>query len=218
MNKKKRILILKQLEKNNHKYKKNSLKYHSPFELLISVMLSAQCTDIRVNKITNRLYKIANTPEKFLSLGINKIRYLIKSIGLFNKKAKNIIEISKILIKYHNSQIPNNRKELESLPGVGRKTANIILNTIFNFPTIAVDTHVFRFCKRTKFVTGNNVLEIEKKLIQKVPTKYKKNCHYFFLNHARYICTAKNPKCQSCIINKLCEFKKKKTNIHLFLK
>lgn len=185
------------------------LIYQTEFELLIAVILSAQTRDSQVNRITKNLFKLANTPSSMLSLGVDRIKDYIKHIGLFNSKAKNIIQTCQLLIQKYNGVLPSNRIALESLPGVGRKTANIILNTVFNQPTIAVDTHIFRFCNRSRFVTGNNVLEVERKLISEVPDEFKKNCHKYFIKYGRQICQAKNPRCYNCVISNLCEFDKK---------
>lgn len=188
---------------------KIELNFNSDFELLISVLLSAKSTDISVNKATKKLYQIANSPEKILSLGIQKLKIFIKNIGLYNNKAENIMKICKILIKKHNSVIPENRELLEELPGIGRKSANIILNVIFKWLTIGVDTHVFRVSNRTKFALGKNVKIVEKKLLNCVPNKYKLNFHHLFVLHGRYICIARRPKCNICNIYDLCEFKNK---------
>lgn len=210
MNSIKRYKILCTLQNYNYDYTNNTeLVYKSEFELLISVLLSAQTRDSQVNKVTKKLFNIANTPETILFLGLNNLKNYIKSIGLFNKKSENIIKICRLLIKNYNGIIPNNRLALESFPGVGRKTANIILNIIFGFPTIAVDTHVFRFCNRSRFAIGNNAISVEKKLISVVPQEFKKYCHLWFVRHGRYICQAKQPKCYKCIIADLCEFNKK---------
>lgn len=208
MNKQKRIDILTRLRDNNPT-PTTELVFNSPFELLISVLLSAQATDISVNKATAKLYPIANTSEKMLALGINEIKHYIKTIGLFNTKAENIIKICQILIDKYNSQVPENREALESLPGVGRKTANVVLNTAFGWPTIAVDTHIFRVCNRTNFAPGKNVLEVEQKLIKVVPIEFKVDCHHWFILHGRYTCIARKPRCSSCIIEDLCEFNDK---------
>ncbi|MGP1945895.1 MAG: endonuclease III [Arsenophonus sp. ER-QC15-MAG3] len=207
MNKQKRIAILTRLRENNLTISK--LTFNSPFELLIYVLLSAQANDLTVNKVITKLYKVANTPEKILAIGINEIKSYIKIIGLFNIKAKNIIKICQILIDKYNSKVPENRELLELLPGIGRKTASVILNLAFGWPTIAVDTHVFRVCNRTKFSTGNNVIEVEKKLFKTVPIEFKLNCHHWFIMHGRYTCIARKPRCKSCIIEDLCEFKDK---------
>ncbi|MGP1931139.1 MAG: endonuclease III [Arsenophonus sp. ET-YP4-MAG3] len=207
MNKKKQITILNRLYEKNIITKK--LIFNSSFELLIFVLLSAQATDIIVNEATSKLYKIANTPKKILALGIDGIKYYIKKIGLSNIKAKNIIETCKILINKYNGEIPENREALESLPGVGRKTANIILNTVFGWPTIAVDTHVFRVCNRTNLASGKNVIKVEEKLLKIIPFKFKFDCHHLLISHGRYTCIARKPRCESCIIEDLCEFKNK---------
>jgi len=208
MNKQKRIDILTRLRDNNPT-PATELFFNSPFELLISVLLSAQATDISVNKATAKLYPIANTAEKMLALGINEIKHYIKTIGLFNTKAENIIKTCQILIDKYNSQVPENREALESLPGVGRKTANVVLNTAFGWPTIAVDTHIFRVCNRTNFAPGKNVIEVEQKLIKVVPIEFKADCHQWFILHGRYTCIARKPRCGSCIIEDLCEFNDK---------
>lgn len=211
MNSIKRYKILCKFRDYNHKHNHNNteLVYNSEFELLIAVLLSAQARDTQVNKVTKKLFNIANTPKAMLSLGLNNIKNYIKSIGLFNKKSENIIKICQVLIKNYKGALPNNRAELESLPGVGRKTANIILNIAFNFPTIAVDTHVFRFCNRSHFAVGKNTIAIEKELISVVPEKFKKHCHLWFVRHGRYICQSKQPKCSDCFIVDLCEFDNK---------
>lgn len=208
MNKQKRIDILTRLRDNNPT-PTTELVFNSPFELLISVLLSAQATDISVNKATAKLYPIANTAEKMLALGINEIKHYIKTIGLFNTKAENIIKTCQILIDKYNSQVPENREALESLPGVGRKTANVGLNTAFGWPTIAVDTHIFRVCNRTNFAPGKSVIEVEQKLIKVVPIEFKVDCHHWFILHGRYTCIARKPRCGSCIIEDLCEFNDK---------
>ena len=185
------------------------LIYHSNFELLISVMLSAQATDISVNKATEKLYAKANTPEKILALGETSLKKYIKTIGLFNTKAKNILKTCELLIAHHHSQVPNDRAALEALPGVGRKTANVILNTAFGEPTIAVDTHIFRVANRTGLATGKTPREVEDKLVKAVPAQYRHDAHHWLILHGRYTCTARNPKCMECRINDLCEFKEK---------
>ncbi|WP_063655860.1 endonuclease III [Candidatus Arsenophonus triatominarum] len=208
MNKQKRIDILTRLRDNNPT-PTTELVFNSPFELLISVLLSAQATDISVNKATAKLYPIANTAEKMLALGIDEIKHYIKTIGLFNTKAENIIKTCQILIDKYNGQVPENREALESLPGVGRKTANVVLNTAFGWPTIAVDTHIFRVCNRTNFAPGKNVIEVEQKLLKVVPIEFKVDCHHWFILHGRYTCIARKPRCGSCIIEDLCEFNDK---------
>ncbi len=208
MNKKKRIEILKRLCENNPK-PTTELVYSSPFELLISVLLSAQATDISVNKATKKLYLIANTPEQILNLGLEELKSYIKTIGLYNSKAENIMKTCKILIDKYQSQVPEDRIALESLPGVGRKTANVVLNTAFGWPTIAVDTHIFRVCNRTRFAPGKTVELVEEKLLKVVPNEYKLDCHHWFILHGRYICIARKPRCGSCFIEDLCEYKEK---------
>lgn len=208
MNKKKQIAILTRLRDNNLT-RTTEFIFNSPFELLISVLLSAQSTDISVNKTTEKLYLFANTPEKMLTLGVDKVKHYIKRIGLFNTKAKNIIKTCQILIDKYNGEIPESREALESLPGVGRKTANIVLNIIFGWPTIAVDTHIFRVCNRTKFAPGKNVIKVEQKLLNIIPIEFKMNCHHFLILHGRYTCIARKPRCESCIIEDLCEFNDK---------
>ena len=182
------------------------LIYKTPFELLISVILSAQATDISVNKATKRLFAVANTPEDIISLGHNNLKKHIKTIGLYNNKAKNIIDTCKTLVEKHNGKVPNTRESLENLSGVGRKTANVILNTVFGEPTIAVDTHIFRVSNRTGIATGRNVIEVENKLLRHVPDEFKKDAHHLLILHGRYTCTARNPKCEICIIYDDCEW------------
>lgn len=208
MNKQKQINILTRLRDNNPT-PKTELIFNSPFELLISVLLSAQATDISVNKATAKLYPVANTAEKIMALGLDEIKLYIKTINLFNTKAKNIIKTCQILIDKYNGEVPKDCKALESLPGVGHKTANVVLNTAFSYPTIAVDTHIFRVCNRTNFAPGKNVMEVEQKLLKIVPTEFKINCHHWFILHGRYTCIAKKPCCNSCIIEDLCEFNNK---------
>ncbi len=181
------------------------LLYSSPFELLIAVILSAQATDISVNKVTPSLFKTANNPQKIIDLGLVNLKKHIKTIGLFNTKANNIIKTCEILIAQFDSAIPSTRKDLETLPGVGRKTANVILNTIFKQPTMAVDTHIFRVSKRIGLTKGDNVLKVENDLIKNIPAKYKLHAHHWIILHGRYTCTARSPKCNTCIINDLCE-------------
>ena len=185
------------------------LHYSSPFELLIAVILSAQSTDKGVNKATADLFKAAPTPEKMAALKESGLKKHIKTIGLFNTKAKNIIKTCQLLIKEHQSQVPDDRAALEALPGVGRKTANVILNTAFGHPTIAVDTHIFRVANRTKIAPGKNVLEVEKKLIKFIPDEFKVDAHHWLILHGRYTCIARKPRCGACVIEDLCEFKDK---------
>lgn len=198
--------ILTILKKNNPK-PTSELKFNSGFELLIATVLSSKTTDKNVNIATKKLFNIANTPSKILSLDINKIKNCIKNVGFYNIKSKNIIKISRILIDKYNGNIPNKRIFLELLPGVGRKTTNIVLNTIFGFSTIAIDTHVFRVSNRTGFVKENNIKLLEKKLIKLIPKEFKKNFHNWFMLHGKNICTAKKPLCNSCIIKNFCESK-----------
>ena len=185
------------------------LEYSTPFELLIAVLLSAQSTDVGVNKATRKLYPVANTPQAIIDLGIDKLKSYVKTIGLYNTKAENIIKTCNILVKQHNSTIPDNREALEALPGVGRKTANVVLNTAFGHPTMAVDTHIFRVGNRTKIAPGKNVLEVEKKLLKVIPKEFLVDAHHWMILHGRYVCTARKPKCGSCLIEDLCEFKQK---------
>lgn len=208
MNKEKRYKILSLFHTHNSD-PKLELIFSSDFELLLSVILSAQSTDIMVNKITKKLFKIANTPQSILFLGLEKLKNYIKNIGLYNIKALNIIRTSFIIFHKYHGRIPKNRIELESLPGVGRKTANIILNVLFQKNTIAVDTHVFRVANRTNFAKGKNVKEVEKKLIKVVPVFFKLKIHSWFVLHGRYICTARKVNCNICLIAQLCEFNKK---------
>ena len=189
------------------------LIYKTPFELLVAVILSAQATDISVNKATKKLFAIANTPETILSLGLKKIKSYIQTIGLYNNKAKSIIETCKILLEKYNGEVPKNRIALEELSGVGRKTANVILNTVFGEPTIAVDTHIFRVSNRTGIAPGKSVLEVEEKLLKYVPDVFKRDAHHLLILHGRYTCTARNPKCDSCIIFDDCEWKERKKHI-----
>ncbi len=187
----------------------SELKYDSTFELLISVLLSAQATDISVNKATAKLYPVANTPETIFALGVNGLSPYIKTIGLFNSKAKNAIATCKILIDQHNSEVPEDRAALEALPGVGRKTANVVLNTAFGHPTIAVDTHIFRVSNRTGLAPGKDVVAVENKLIKFVPKEFKVDAHHWLILHGRYTCVARKPRCGSCIIEDLCDYKQK---------
>ncbi|MFZ6045457.1 endonuclease III [Pseudomonas sp. CR3202] len=185
------------------------LAYSTPFELLIAVILSAQATDVGVNKATARLYPVANTPEAIYALGVEGLSEYIKTIGLYNSKAKNVIETCRILIEKHGSQVPDNREDLEALPGVGRKTANVVLNTAFRQPTMAVDTHIFRVSNRTGIAPGKNVLEVEKKLLKFVPKEFLLDAHHWLILHGRYVCVARKPRCGACRIEDLCEYKAK---------
>ena len=188
---------------------RSDLEYQSNFELLISVILSAQATDVSVNKATAELYPVANTPEKILALGETGLKKYIKTIGLFNSKAKNVIATCKILIEQHDSEVPEDRVALEALPGVGRKTANVVLNVAFGHPTIAVDTHIFRVSNRTGIAPGKNVLAVEKKLLKFVPSEFKLDAHHWLILHGRYICKARKPLCGECPIIEWCEFTRK---------
>lgn len=208
MNKEKRIEILTRLRDNNPQ-PTTELLFDSPFELLISVLLSAQATDVSVNKATRPLYAVANTPQAILDLGVDGVKSYIKTIGLFNTKAENVIKTCRMLVELHNGEVPEDRAALEALPGVGRKTANVVLNTAFGWPAIAVDTHIFRVCNRTKFAPGKNVDEVEQKLLRVVPAEFKVDCHHWFILHGRYTCVARKPRCGSCIIEDLCEFSEK---------
>ena len=208
MNKTKRIQIYERLKGSNPK-PTTELVYKSHFELLIAVMLSAQATDVSVNAATKKLYPVANTPKSIVALGESKLRSFIKTIGLFNTKARNIIKTCEILIAIHGGQVPNKRASLEALPGVGRKTANVVLNTAFGHPTIAVDTHIFRVSNRTKLAPGKNVKEVEDRLIRLTPEEYKLDAHHWLILHGRYVCIARKPRCGACVIEELCEYKNK---------
>lgn len=185
------------------------LEYSSPFELLVAVILSAQATDKSVNLATRRLFPQANTPEKIFALGVPGLTEFIKSIGLYKTKAKNILATCQLLIQLHHSEVPRTREQLETLPGVGRKTANVILNTAFGEPTIAVDTHIFRVANRTGIAPGKNVLEVELKLLKAVPKEFRLDAHHWLILHGRYVCKARKPECAVCKINHLCEYKNK---------
>lgn len=208
MNKTKRHEIFSRLRDANPN-PTTELKYDSVFELLISVILSAQATDVSVNKATEKLYPVANTPEAIYELGVDGLKSYIKTIGLYNSKAENVIKTCRALIDQHDSQVPDNRKELEALPGVGRKTANVVLNTAFGQPTMAVDTHIFRVSNRTKIAPGKTVLEVEKKLVKFIPEEFMVDAHHWLILHGRYTCIARKPKCGECLINDLCEYKAK---------
>lgn len=187
------------------------LIYHSPFELLIAVMLSAQATDVSVNKCTIHLFRMAPTAQAMLELGIDKVMECIRTIGLYKTKAKHVMETCRILVQLYNGNVPQTREELEALPGVGRKTANVVLNTAFGHPTIAVDTHIFRVCNRTGLAPGKTVREVEDKLMQVVPKQFRLNAHHWLILHGRYICKARKPLCEQCLINDLCEYPAKST-------
>ena len=208
MNKQKRIQIFTRLREQNPA-PTTELNYSSEFELLIAVILSAQATDVGVNKATTKLYAVANTPESILHLGEDGLKQYIKTIGLFNSKAKNVIRTCQILVDQFESRVPAQRENLESLPGVGRKTANVILNTAFGIPAIAVDTHIFRVSNRTGIAPGKNVVEVEKRLMRLVPDEFKQDAHHWLILHGRYTCIARKPRCGSCIIEDLCEYRHK---------
>jgi endonuclease-3 len=205
MNQAKRAEIFRRLQAIDP-HPTTELLYHTPFELLVAVVLSAQATDKGVNLATRKLFPVANTPEKILALGENGLRDYVKTIGLYQGKAKHIIQTCRILIDEHNGEVPADRESLEKLPGVGRKTANVILNTAFGQPTIAVDTHIFRVANRTKLAPGKTPLEVEKKLLKFVPDEFKKDAHHWLILHGRYTCIARKPKCNECVIADLCEY------------
>ena len=188
---------------------KTELEYNSPFELLVAVTLSAQATDVSVNKATRKLFPVANTPEAIYALGVDGLKEYIKTIGLYNAKAENVIKACKMLVDLHDSVVPDNREDLEALPGVGRKTANVVLNTAFGQPAMAVDTHIFRVSNRTKMAPGKNVLEVERKLMRFIPKEFLIDSHHWLILHGRYTCIARKPRCGSCLIEDLCEFKEK---------
>jgi endonuclease-3 len=208
MNKDKRVEIFSRLKELNPN-PTTELEYSSSFELLIAVILSAQATDKGVNIATRKLFPIANTPEAIAALGLEGLKEHIKTIGLYNAKAENIIKTCTLLVEQHDSRVPETREALEALPGVGRKTANVILNTAFGQPTMAVDTHIFRVSNRTGIAPGKNVLEVEKRLLRLVPKEFLLDAHHWLILHGRYICVARRPKCLKCPILDLCEFKQK---------
>jgi len=187
------------------------LRYTTPFELLVAVILSAQSTDKGVNKATEKLFKVANTPQQILDLGLRGLKRYVKTIGLFNTKARNILKTCKLLVERHDSQVPETRAELEALPGVGRKTANVVLNTAFGHPTIAVDTHIFRVANRTGLAPGKTVRAVEDKLNKMVPEEFRHDAHHWLILHGRYTCVARKPRCGSCVIFDLCSYKDKVT-------
>jgi endonuclease III len=209
MNLDKRRQIFARLKANNPK-PVTELNYNSPFELLIAVLLSAQATDVSVNKATGPLFKVANTPQAMLALGVDGLKRYIKTIGLFNTKAENTIKTCRILVEQHGGEVPQNREALEQLPGVGRKTANVVLNTAFGQPVIAVDTHIFRVANRTRIATGKDVVEVEQRLMRLLPPEYLLDAHHWLILHGRYTCIARKPRCGSCMIEDLCEFKEKR--------
>ena len=208
MNRDKRVQIFTLLRDANPS-PETELNYTSPFELLISVILSAQATDIGVNKATAHLYPVANTPQQILDLGLDRLKEYVKTIGLYNTKAQNIIKTCDILVREYGGEVPANRKALEALPGVGRKTANVVLNTAFGQPTIAVDTHIFRVANRTGIAPGKTVREVEDRLMRLVPDEFKLDAHHWLILHGRYTCIARKPRCGSCVIHDLCEYRKK---------
>lgn len=208
MNAEKRRLILERLRENNP-HPETELNFSSPFELLVAVTLSAQATDVSVNKATDKLFPVANTAQAIVDLGVEGLKQYIKTIGLYNNKAINVVKACEILVEKYNGEVPANREALEALPGVGRKTANVVLNTAFGWPTIAVDTHIDRVSNRTKFAMGKNVVEVENKLLKVVPAEFKVDVHHWLILHGRYTCIARKPRCGSCIIEDLCEFKDK---------
>ncbi len=208
MNKAKREQFFARLQAENPQ-PSTELNYTSNFELLISVILSAQATDKSVNKATALLYPIANTPQKILDLGLEGLKQYIKTIGLYNSKAANIIKTCRILSAQHAGEVPNDRKALEALPGVGRKTANVILNTAFGQPTIAVDTHIFRLSNRTSLAKGKTVRQVEDQLMKNVPKRYTQYAHHWLILHGRYVCVARKPKCACCVVEDLCEYEEK---------
>ena len=208
MNAAKRLEIFRRLHEDNPE-PKTELAYSTPFELLVAVTLSAQATDVSVNKATAKLYPVANTPEAIYALGVAGLSEYIKTIGLYNSKAKNVIETCRLLVEQHASQVPQTREALEALPGVGRKTANVVLNTAFRQPTMAVDTHIFRVSNRTGLAPGKNVLEVERQLLKFVPKQFLLDSHHWLILHGRYVCQARKPRGGSCRIEDLCDFKQK---------
>jgi len=208
MNAQKRAEIFRRLREANPK-PTTELAYANPFQLLIAVILSAQATDVGVNKVTKRLFPVAGTPESILALGEAKLKSYISTIGLFNAKAKNILATCALLVERHGGEVPRSRSELEALPGVGRKTANVVLNTAFGEPTIAVDTHIFRVANRTGIAPGKNVRAVEDRLEKVVPAEFKRDAHHWLILHGRYVCKARKPDCPQCIIRDLCEYRHK---------
>lgn len=208
MNRQKRAEIFRRLRDENPA-PTTELEYGNPFQLLIAVMLSAQATDVGVNKATKNLFREVKSPAQMVALGEQRLKENIKTIGLFNTKAKNVIKACEMLLERHDGKVPTQRSELEALPGVGRKTANVVLNTAFGQPTIAVDTHIFRVSNRTGIAPGRNVREVETKLEKFVPAEYKKDAHHWLILHGRYICVARKPRCGACVIEDLCEYKHK---------
>ncbi|MBF5054684.1 DNA-(apurinic or apyrimidinic site) lyase [Alcanivorax venustensis ISO4] len=205
MNREKRTEIFRRLREQRPQ-PTTELYFTTPFELLVAVVLSAQATDVGVNKATAKLFPVANTPHAIRALGVDGLKTYIKTIGLFNSKAANIIKLCDQLIEQHDGEVPRSRAALEALPGVGRKTANVVLNTAFGEPTIAVDTHIFRVSNRTRIAPGKNVVEVEQRLMRTVPEEFKRDCHHWLILHGRYTCVARKPKCGECLIADLCEF------------
>ena len=203
---KKQIQIFFEQLREQRPHPKTELNYSNPFELLVAVTLSAQATDVSVNKATDKLFPVANTPEAIYALGVDGLKNYIKTIGLYNAKAENVIKTCKILIEKHNSIVPNNRTDLEALPGVGRKTANVVLNTAFGQPTMAVDTHIFRLGNRTGLAVGKNVLEVEHRLVKVIPKEFIIDSHHWLILHGRYCCIARKPKCGECIVSDVCNW------------
>lgn len=208
MNKQIRRAIFERFKAQNP-HPTTELLYHTPFELLIAVMLSAQATDVSVNKATAKLFPVANTPEAILQLGEEQLKQYIKTIGLYHSKAANIIKTCQILVTQHHSQVPATREGLQALPGVGRKTANVVLNTAFHQPTMAVDTHIFRVANRTGLAPGKTPLAVEQGLVNNIEPEFLQDAHHWLILHGRYVCVARNPKCPQCIIADLCEYKYK---------
>ncbi len=208
MNAAKRLEIFTRLRDDNP-HPVTELEYSSPFELLVAVTLSAQATDVGVNKATRKLFPIANTPEAILALGVEGLKHYIKTIGLYNSKAENVIKACRMLVELHGSEVPQTREALEALPGVGRKTANVVLNTAFGQPVMAVDTHIFRVSNRTGIASGKTVLDVEKKLMRFIPKEFLLDAHHWLILHGRYVCIARKPRCMSCMIEDLCDYRHK---------
>jgi endonuclease-3 len=208
MNAAKRLQIFTRLRDENP-HPTTELEYSSPFELLVAVTLSAQATDVGVNKATRKLFPVANTPQAILALGVDGLKSYIKTIGLYNNKAENVIKACRMLIELHDAEVPQTREALEALPGVGRKTANVVLNTAFGQPTMAVDTHIFRVSNRTGIAPGKTVLEVEKKLLRFIPREFLQDAHHWLILHGRYVCIARKPRCMSCLIEDLCDYRDK---------
>jgi len=206
---KQQVLELFTIFRDNNPEPRTELNYSNSFELLVSVVLSAQATDVSVNKATDKLYPVANTPQAILDLGEDGLKQYIKTIGLFNTKARNVIKLCRALIELHNGEVPDNRKDLEALAGVGRKTANVVLNTAFGHPTMAVDTHIFRVSNRLGLAPGKTVLIVEKKLLKAIPDEFMIDAHHWLILHGRYTCLARRPRCGACMVEHLCHSKDK---------